>query len=336
MNEQMPLFARKVRNKTIMRHSRLVGALLYAAGIGTILAIAPSAFAAPLPTAPALAERADDGAALLRKAARLEADGKYEQAADAYDKASKAFEAEGKSGEQAKALSKMASALEKQADQLTKGGKAAPPAKQKPAAPPNAARAAQNRPPPPEAKPIPKTTDGGAYAPGFHIGDAIEADVVGTYYAAKILDIKPSGGALFGIQIRYAPPGPYGNDKLETWTGPGWIRHAGGKLAALALEARKGPRMGRYNMYAWGAGTSRIFLGYFDLSGGGVYKAARPGATGYYGSGTYSFDAGAMNVRWLTGPFKADGWTGIFTIERDGKTHQIRMKRNTLGLNNTD
>ena len=55
----------KVRNKTIMQHSRLAGALLCAAAIGTILATAPTAVAAPAPAAPALAERADDGAALL-------------------------------------------------------------------------------------------------------------------------------------------------------------------------------------------------------------------------------------------------------------------------------
>ena len=81
--------------------------------------------------------------------------------------------------------------------------------------------------------------------------------------------------------------------------------------------------------------TFRLSLGYFDLLPGGVYKASN-GGTEYFGSGTYAFDAASSSVRWLSGPYKKVGWSGTFTRERDNKTHQIRMKQNTVAVNTTD
>ena len=76
--------------------------------------------------APAVASAArpgpEDAAALMKRAAGLEAAGRYDEAGVAYGKAGAAYEAAGKNKEQADALSKSATMYEKEADQLTAGG----------------------------------------------------------------------------------------------------------------------------------------------------------------------------------------------------------------------
>lgn len=96
-----------------------------------------------------------------------------------------------------------------------------------------------------------------------------------------------------------------------------------------------GPRPGKYLIYAYGAASSRLYLGYFMLEKGGKYKGFLPGdkATG---DGTYEYDSEKKAITWKSGPNKADKWDGEFTVESGGKTHQIRLKRNTLGTNTTD
>ena len=56
----------------------------------------------------------EDGAALMLQAASLEAEAKYEQAAETYNKAAKAFEKEGKTSDQSNALGKSAAMYEKE------------------------------------------------------------------------------------------------------------------------------------------------------------------------------------------------------------------------------
>ena len=99
-------------------------------------------------------------------------------------------------------------------------------------------------------------------------------------------------------------------------------------------QSTEGPRLGRYKIYTYGAVGNRLFLGYLDLLAGGVYKASNPGANGYIGQGTYSFGSGS--VTWNNGPYTTSGWSGTFTVEREGKTHKIRLKSNTIATNSTD
>jgi len=43
-------------------------------------------------------------------------------------------------------------------------------------------------------------------------------------------------------------------------------------------------------------------------------------------------------VRWLSGPFASQGWSGTqkFAVQRGGKTHIIRHMPRTMGTNSTD
>ncbi len=102
-------------------------------------------------------------------------------------------------------------------------------------------------------------------------------------------------------------------------------------------QAGQEPRLGKYGIYSYGAvGNPPLYLGHFVLLSAGKYKVSRTSKEDYYGEGTYRFDAGTSTVTWLSGPFKENGWGGEFTIDREGKTHKIRLKRTTIGTNSID
>lgn len=104
--------------------------------------------------------------------------------------------------------------------------------------------------------------------------------------------------------------------------------------AARADDTAKGPRPGKYRIMSYGA-TNRppLHLGSFVL-GSGTYKAYLPGDKPQ-GEGAYAYDATTQTVTWKTGPY-AGTWGGAFTVERDGKTHKIRLKPTTIATNNID
>lgn len=98
-----------------------------------------------------------------------------------------------------------------------------------------------------------------------------------------------------------------------------------------------GPRLGKYNIHSYGAvGSPPLFLGHVELMAGGKYRASRKSSGDYYGEGKYAYDAESKTVTWLSGPYKEDKWGGAFTIEREGKTHKIRLRRSTIATNSLD
>ncbi|MCW8129975.1 MAG: hypothetical protein KIS92_06435 [Planctomycetota bacterium] len=105
-------------------------------------------------------------------------------------------------------------------------------------------------------------------------------------------------------------------------------------------EAKKddgaaGPRLGKYIILSYGAtGRPPLVLGSLVLEEGGKYKAFLPGDKPA-GEGTYAYDAAAKQVVWKDGPYKGD-FGGGFEIDREGKTHKIRLKRTTIATNSTD
>jgi hypothetical protein len=106
---------------------------------------------------------------------------------------------------------------------------------------------------------------------------------------------------------------------------------------APATGAAGGPRPGKYNILSFGAvGNPPLFLGHIELQAGGKYRISRRAEGEYYGEGTYAFDAATNSVQWLSGPCKDDGWSGTFTIERDGKTHKIRLRSTTIATNTVE
>ncbi|MFO0820495.1 MAG: hypothetical protein U1A77_21290 [Pirellulales bacterium] len=104
-----------------------------------------------------------------------------------------------------------------------------------------------------------------------------------------------------------------------------------------AADGENGPRLGKYRILSYGAvGNPPLFLGSFVLEKGGVYKVYLPGDKPA-GEGTYAYDAAGQKVEWKTGPYAMEkGWGGGFEIDREGKTHKIRLKRTTIGTNSTD
>jgi len=99
----------------------------------------------------------------------------------------------------------------------------------------------------------------------------------------------------------------------------------------------QGPRLGKYDILSYGNPKNPpIRHGHFELLSGGKYKFYDNGGN-FKSEGKYRFDAATSTVEWLSGIFKDDGWGGAFTIEREGKTHTIRLYgRGTIGTNSTD
>jgi hypothetical protein len=106
-------------------------------------------------------------------------------------------------------------------------------------------------------------------------------------------------------------------------------------VAIVGDDYSTGPRAGKYLILSYGA-TNRppLNLGSCVLSEGGKYQAFLPGDKPQ-GEGTYSYDAGKREVTWKTGPYVGQ-WEGKFEIDREGKTHKIRLKRTTIATNSTD
>lgn len=110
---------------------------------------------------------------------------------------------------------------------------------------------------------------------------------------------------------------------------------ASGSISVAADEGE--PRLGKYRILSYGAvGKPPLVLGHFELQKGNVYKVFLPGGKPA-GEGTYAFDAATKAVVWKTGPYAMEkGWGGGFEIDREGKTHKIRLKRTTIGTNSID
>ena len=197
-------------------------------------------------------------------------------------------------------------------------------------------------------------------APVYELNERIEVNTLGSWDRAVIIDVGTAGGEHEGeFKVHYdGYPASY-----DRWLRAVYFRKVAGgapasaapagagttgvptasagsgttAIAPASVAAGAGPRLGKYNINSYGAvGRPPLFLGHIDLQAGGKYRISRRSSGDYYGEGAYSFDAATGAVQWLSGPCKDDGWSGTFTIERDGKTHKIRLKSTTIATNSTD
>jgi hypothetical protein len=104
--------------------------------------------------------------------------------------------------------------------------------------------------------------------------------------------------------------------------------------ATSAANANLPPRLGKYLIMSYGA-SNPLHLGYIELRAGGNYKLLDMGGR-VTGDGHYEYDVKDNQVRWINGPIFTNKWGGKFEVSREGKTHNIRLTRSTLGTNSTD
>ncbi len=175
---------------------------------------------------------------------------------------------------------------------------------------------------------------GAAFAqpPAWHVGDHVEAWNV-AWYPATVLEI--GAGSMAGYYRVHYDQYAAASDQWLTASSRR-ARPAGAAAAAgVAATRAAGPRLGRYRVLSFGAGGSAIALGAVELLAGGHYRATLPGGRAA-GEGRWRYDAATASVRWLSGPYRDDGWGGAFTVEREGKTHQLRLRGGTVAVNSTD
>ena len=104
-------------------------------------------------------------------------------------------------------------------------------------------------------------------------------------------------------------------------------------VSLLAFAEQAGPRLGKYNIYSYGAsGAHPLYLGHFELMAGGKYRVSRVSSGGYFGEGAYHFDAGTSTVKWTGGPYATPDWGGAFSAE--GARHRIALRSGTIATNN--
>ncbi|MDP1588466.1 MAG: hypothetical protein Q8M07_12020 [Prosthecobacter sp.] len=190
---------------------------------------------------------------------------------------------------------------------------------------------------------------------GYQLNERIEVSTTGTWDKATVIEVGTAGGAHEGeYKVHFDGYAA----SYDRWLLPVYFRKvAGGAPTTPAAptsnavpagsipatpngasaDASSAPRPGKYNIHSYGAvGNPPLFLGHIDLQAGGKYRISRRSSGDYYGEGTFAFDAATSTVTWLSGPCKDDGWSGTFTIEREGKTHKIRLKRTTIATNSVD
>jgi hypothetical protein len=166
--------------------------------------------------------------------------------------------------------------------------------------------------------------------PAYSLGDRIEAYDFGWH--TGIVTQLGSGANQGSYLVRY--------DKFSTsrWFQPKDLRSAAvaasekAEKERLAATATLGPRLGKYNIYSYGApGTVRLYLGHVEILAGQKYRVSRTSEGNYFGDGTFTFDSAGRKIQWTSGPYAIPEWGGGFSV--DGSEHRITLRRGTIAVN---
>lgn len=156
-----------------------------------------------------------------------------------------------------------------------------------------------------------------ACAAGWHVGDQVQAWNV-TWYGATVAEVGTGTRAGYYLVRfeRYATP---------QWVKAEYIRaRAGAPSPVTGSTAPSGgasmPRLGRYVCMGYAGGRGK-FRWYLQLSNN-AYQQKTPDLP----AGTYAFDAAAKRLDFTSGPYHRNNWIGLFSVERDGKSHKIVLR----------
>lgn len=166
-------------------------------------------------------------------------------------------------------------------------------------------------------------------AEAWRVGDRVEV-WNSAWYPAEILAIG-EGEHAGQFRVHYEKF----SAASDQWILAKNIRARADATPAKSPQASAGPRIGKYRVYSYGAAGNQLYLGEIELTSDGTYQASQPGGKSL-GQGKYRFDAAKSTVLWLTGPYKDSEWGGGFEVSREGKTHIIRLRRNTIATNSVD
>jgi hypothetical protein len=163
-----------------------------------------------------------------------------------------------------------------------------------------------------------------AFAQTFKIGDKVEAYNSGAWYKGTVLEIGSDNYNGY-YMIQY-----------QDYNQSQWIKASNLRMQnnTPVNNEKNGPRNGTYIILSYGSSSNPIRIGYFELSNGRYtyYDMSKKPL----GRGSFIFNAQNKTVQWTSGPFKDANWSGKFEIDREGKTHKIRLNNVTIGSNSTD
>ena len=163
--------------------------------------------------------------------------------------------------------------------------------------------------------------------PTYRVGDRVEAYDLG--WLAGTVTQCGTGANQGSYLIKY--------DKFSSsrWFHPKDLRSAAAadsekaEKVRSAATASQGPRVGKYNIYSYGAvGAPPLYLGHVEIMAGGKYRVSRTSAGNYFGGGTFTFDAAGSKIQWTSGPYASPEWSGAFSV--DGGTHRIALRSRTI------
>jgi hypothetical protein len=164
----------------------------------------------------------------------------------------------------------------------------------------------------------------------FRIGQRIEGWITAEWLPVTLVQIGGGPWADSPYLVEYGTP--IRGIQPKRWLSARDVR----PLAKTPPDtSAAGPRLGRYVILSYGTPSNPLRLGEIELVAGGAYRYYANGGR-VLGAGTYRFDATKRAVVWQDGILKEQGWTGTFTVERNGKTHQIRLMRTTIAVNSVD
>ena len=156
---------------------------------------------------------------------------------------------------------------------------------------------------------LPLVWASGALA-AWKVGDHVQAWNI-DWYNATIVQIGTANYAGYYL-IHYDGKAGGGSEQ--------YIKAENIRAIPGAAAAASAPRRGKYVCMGYSGGPGQ-FRWYLDL-GNGTYRQTTPDLA----SGHYSFDASARRLTFTSGPYKANNWIGLFSVEREGKTHKVVLR----------